>query len=77
MNQNKEGEEILEKRTKVKIVKNKLAPPFKKAEFRHTFRSRYFQLCSNIDMGTDHEIIKKERLSVQLRIPDWYGKGVS
>ena len=58
-NQLKEGEEIIGNRTRVKIVKNKLAPPFKKADFDILYGEGISQLGEIVDLGTDFNIIKK------------------
>jgi len=58
-NQIKEGEEIVGNRTRVKIVKNKLAPPFKKADFDILYGEGISQLGEIVDLGVDFEIIKK------------------
>jgi recombination protein RecA len=55
----KEGEEAIGNRTRVKIVKNKLAPPFKKADFDILFGEGISQLGEIVDLGTDFNIIKK------------------
>ncbi len=55
----KEGEEVVGNRTRVKIVKNKLAPPFKKAEFDIMYGEGISQIGEIIDMGVDHDVIKK------------------
>ena len=55
----KEGEEIIGNRTRVKIVKNKLAPPFKKADFDILYGEGISQLGEIVDLGTDFNIIKK------------------
>jgi len=55
----KEGEEIIGSRTRVKIVKNKLAPPFKKADFDILYGEGISQLGEIVDLGTDFNIIKK------------------
>jgi recombination protein RecA len=55
----KEGEEVVGNRTRVKIVKNKLAPPFKKAEFDIMYGEGISQIGEVIDMGVDYDIIKK------------------
>lgn len=59
LTQIKEGEEIFGNRTKVKIVKNKLAPPFRKAEFDLLYGEGISRIGEVIDMGTELEIIKK------------------
>ena len=58
-NQLKEGEEIVGNRTRVKIVKNKLAPPFRKADFDILYGEGISQLGEIVDLGVDLEIIKK------------------
>lgn len=59
ISQIKEGEEVLGNRTRVKIVKNKLAPPFRKAEFDIMYGAGISRLGEVIDLGVDHEVIKK------------------
>jgi recombination protein RecA len=55
----KEGEQILGNRARVKIVKNKLAPPFRKAEFDILYGQGISRTGELIDLGVEHEIIKK------------------
>jgi recombination protein RecA len=55
----KEGEEILGTRTRVKIVKNKLAPPFKKADFDIMYGEGISLTGEIVDLGVELEIIKK------------------
>ena len=55
----KDGEEALGNRTKVKIVKNKMAPPFKKAEFDIVYGEGISKVGEIIDLGVEYDIIKK------------------
>lgn len=59
LSQIKEGEEVFGNRTRVKIVKNKLAPPFKKAEFDIMYGEGISRTGEIIDLGVDYNIIKK------------------
>ncbi len=58
-NQIKDGEEALGNRTKVKIVKNKMAPPFKKAEFDIVFGEGISHVGEIIDLAVEMDIIHK------------------
>ncbi len=55
----KEGEEILGSRTRVKIVKNKLAPPFRKAEFDIMYGEGISLTGEIVDLGVELDVIKK------------------
>jgi len=55
----KDGDEALGNRTKVKIVKNKMAPPFKKAEFDIVFGEGISHVGEVIDLGVEYDIIRK------------------
>ena len=55
----KDGEEALGNRTKVKVVKNKMAPPFKKAEFDIVYGEGISHVAEVVDLAVNFDIIHK------------------
>lgn len=55
----KDGENVFGKRAKVKVVKNKVAPPFKRCEFDLMFGEGISKAGEIVDLGVEYEIIKK------------------
>lgn len=55
----KEGEEVTGSRTRVRVVKNKVAPPFKTAEFDIIYGKGISKQGELIDLGVEHKILEK------------------
>jgi recombination protein RecA len=55
----KDGNDQVGNRTRVKVVKNKCAPPFRQAEFDIMFSQGISRVGELVDMATEHEIVKK------------------
>ncbi len=55
----KQGNDVVGSRTRVKVVKNKVAPPFKQADFDIMYGEGISRVGCLVDMGTDLEIITK------------------
>lgn len=67
ISQIKTGDEVMGSRVRVKIVKNKIAPPFKKAEFDIMYGEGISKVGEIIDLGVDQNLIKKSG--------SWYSYG--
>ncbi len=55
----KDGEEVIGSRVKVKVVKNKVAPPFREAEFDIIYGEGISRLGSLVDLGATHKVVEK------------------
>ena len=55
----KDGEGVVGNRTRVKVIKNKVAPPFRQAEFDIMYGEGISKVGEIIDLGVEHEIVKK------------------
>lgn len=65
--QEKDGEEVTANKTRAKVMKNKVAPPFKKAEFNIEFGVGIDKIAELVDLAVECEIIKKSG--------SWYSYG--
>ena len=55
----KEGDEVVGNETRVKVVKNKMAPPFKQAEFQIMYGKGIFRMGELIDLGVKQNLVGK------------------
>ena len=59
ISQIKQGEEVIGNRTRVKVVKNKIAPPFRQAEFDIMYNQGISRSGDVLDLAVEHNIVEK------------------
>jgi len=67
----KDGEDATGTRAKVKIIKNKMAPPFRKAEFDIMYGEGISKIGEIIDLGVEYEIVKRAARGLATATPSW------
>ncbi len=55
----KEGDEVVGNETRVKVVKNKVAPPFKQTEFQILYGKGISRLGEVVDLGVQNDLVEK------------------
>jgi recombination protein RecA len=55
----KDGDNVIGNLVRVKVVKNKVAPPFRKTEFEITFGEGISKIGELVDLGVEYDVIKK------------------
>jgi recombination protein RecA len=59
LGQLKEGEQVVGNRTRVKVVKNKVAPPFREAEFDVRYGLGVDRVAEALDLGAERGLVEK------------------
>lgn len=71
----KDGEEVIGSRTKAKIAKNKLAPPFKEVEFDIIYGKGISREGDLLDLGVEHKLIEKSGAWFSIKGGERLGQG--